>query len=173
MARIPRRAAKAPASSLVQGLALRASAIGSHIAFQRLPRTQRTELGLVHDANVTHLCSPNPTAEVMWQWAGGLLTWAYVASKMELGEPEIEAQIQLATTVIRRFAATRVVQLRVEEMALAKLGATICDALAAEVTVALAMEAALWSEAQMLVIGASAEAGCEIDFKPAAAQEAA
>jgi hypothetical protein len=150
---------------------MRASAIGSHIAHQRLPRSQRTELGLVHDANVSHLCSPNPTAEVMWQWAGGLLTWAYVATKLGLGEPEIEQQVELATRVVRRFAATRVVQLRVEEKALAKLGAAICDALAAEVTVALAMEAALWSEAQMLVISASADAGCEIDFKAAPAEE--
>ena len=164
MARIPHRAAKAPASSLAQGLSLRAMAIGSHTVYQRLPRSQRTELGLVHVANVEQLCGPSPTPELMWQWAGGLLTWSYVAAKLGLGEPEMDLQMQLAVAVIRRFSATRVVQLHVAEKALAKQGAAICDALAAEVTVAVAVEAAMWSEAQMLVITASAEAGCEIDY---------
>lgn len=165
MARAPIRTIEASAPPLFQGLAARASAIGSHHLYQRLPRSQRTSLGLVHVENVAQLCGPNPTPELLWQWAGGLLTWSYVANKMDVGVPELDLQLQLSTAVIRRFAATRVVQLRIEEKALAKQGAPICDALAAEVSVALAMEAALWSEAQMLVISASAEAGCEIDFK--------
>jgi hypothetical protein len=173
MARAPIRTVEASAPPLFQGLVARASAIGSHHLYQRLPRSQRTSLGLVHVENVAQLCGPSPTPELLWKWAGGLLTWSYVANKMGVGVPELDLQLQLSTTLIRRFAATRVVQLRVEEKALAKRGAPICDALAAEVTVALALEAAEWSEWQIERITASAEAGSEITLKRSPAQEAA
>ena len=172
MARIPKRAPKGPAPALVQGLAMRACAAVPRHTGPRLSRSQNTALGLVHDANIQQLIGPNPEPPVLWDWAAALLTWSYAASVLELGEPEMATQLHLAATVLRRFKATGVLQLHVAEKALAKQGAAVCDAIAAETPQALALDAALWSEAQILVIRASFDAGCDIAIQAHKAQKA-
>lgn len=154
------------------GLMARASAAVPRHTGPRLSRSQNTALGLVHDANIQQLIGPNPEPPVLWDWAAALLTWSYAASVLELGEPEMDMQLHLAATVLRRFKATGVLQLHVAEKALAKQGAAVCDAIAAETPQALALDAALWSEAQILVIRASFDAGCDIAIQAHKAQKA-
>lgn len=130
----------------------------------RLTRAQAEGLQDIHTRNAEQLCdAPNPN--VMWQWAAGLLTWSYVAARLEVGEAEIDPQLALATRVIKRFRDTGVVTLDAQEKLLMLHGAHICDALVRETPEALAIEAAHWSEAQILVITASAQAGAGIDLK--------
>lgn len=156
----PRRRA-AMVSPLLAGL-LAQTEVPAHRC--RLTRTQAEGLKGVHSSNAEELCD-SPNSDVMWRWAAGLLTWSYVAARLEVGEAEIDPQLALATRVLERFRETGVVTLDAQEKLLMLHGAHICDALVRETPEALAIEAAHWSEAQILVITASAQAGAGIDLK--------
>lgn len=151
--------------ALLGGLMARAKAIVPRHTGPRLARDQRTRLALVNTAHIELMAKGGTDPNVMQQWAEGLLLWHYVADKLNYGEPEMAEQLALATLVLRRFTVSRKVELLPAEMELARRGAMMCDILVEAAPLSLAEDAALWAEAQMLVVNASLKQGCEIKLK--------
>jgi hypothetical protein len=117
-----------------------------HFFRRKLTKSQITDLGLAHDANLAALLAGNATPEVMWQWAGGVLTWSRVAMLKHIGAVELEEQAKLAAKVVERYAETGAVSLLPEELELVKRGTIYQDQLAEITDEATALHAAAWSE---------------------------
>lgn len=135
----------------------------------RLPRALRPklssdqvrDLGLAHMVNLDAIAKGQATEDTLWQWVGGLLTWQKAALLLELGMPEIEPQLHLATAVINRYAKTNKIAFTGPEYQLAKTGVLVMDALAESVDRATAIAAADWSERRVQQLADA----CAYDFR--------
>jgi hypothetical protein len=115
---------------------------------------QVRDLGLAHIANLDAISRGQGTEDILWQWIGGALTWAYVASTLErrdfpryheAGE-SMRLQLELATSVVERYGRTGRVGFSGTEYQQAKDACEWMDALAAVVDLPLAKRAAEMSE---------------------------
>lgn len=88
-------------------------------------------------------------AEVLWQRAAGVATWSRVAEDLQLGVPEITAQLQLVDQVLTRFRQSGRICFEGDEYRQAVDGVLVMDALAAATDTLTALDAAVWSERQM------------------------
>lgn len=122
----------------------------------RLDRSQITDLALAHTTNHGLIRTGQADEAVLWQWVGGMLTWHRVAQLLCVGEPEMDAQLQMAEAVLRRYGRTGRIGFTGPELQLSAEGVNVMDQLAAEVDQATATAAADWAEA---TVNRLAEAG--------------
>lgn len=113
-----------------------------------LPSTQRT-LEIYHLQNLDAIARGQATNDTLWEWAGGVLTWARVAEVLGVGLAEMNEQLELATAVLDRFRATGRIGFTGPQYQLAKTGVMVMDQLACQVDQAAAEAAAAWSQAQI------------------------
>ncbi len=112
-----------------------------------LSRQQLRDLALAHITNLDDIATGRATADVMWQMAGGVLTWSRVAQCLHVHEAEMAEQLDMLDRVINRFVSTGRVGFSGTDYQLAKRGVTVMDELAILVDKPTAMAAASWSEA--------------------------
>lgn len=115
----------------------------------KLAADQVRDLGMAHTANLDTIAAGGAGEEVLWQWVGGLFTWANVAALLGIGVPEITPQLGLAAAVIERYGRTGRVGFSGPEYQLAKTGVMIMDTLAEQVDRETAIVAAEMGEAQV------------------------
>ena len=115
----------------------------------KLQAGQVLELGICHMQTLDAIASGEGTADALWQIAGAALTWSKVAELLRLGEPEMNAQLELALALIERHARTGRVLFTGSEYQLAKAGTVVMDQLAEAVDHATAVIAAEWSERRL------------------------
>jgi hypothetical protein len=124
---------------------------------KRLDATQVRDLGLVHVANLDAIIHGNASPQVMWDWAGGVLTWSRVADLTDRASDDMAEQLALAMSVVDRYRRTGSVGFTGTEYQLAKRGVALMDALAEFVDQATASEAADWSEARLHALQAEVQ----------------
>ena len=112
----------------------------------KLDRSQITDLALAHTTNYDLIRTGQADEAVLWQWVGGMLTWYRVAELLELGVPEMHAQLLLAEAVLQRYGRTGRIGVSGPELQAAAEGVLIMDQLAQAVDRATAIRAADWSE---------------------------
>ncbi len=124
----------------------------------RLDRGQILDLSLAHTTNHGLIRTGQADADVLWQWAGGMLTWYRVAVLLDLGEPEMRAQLELCERVLQRYGRTGRIGFSGLDLQVSAEGVAVMDQLAAAVDQPTAASAADWSEAlvqQMVAEGAA------------------
>lgn len=121
-----------------------------------LDRDQIRDLALAHNMNLDLLHSGQADQSVLWQWAGGILTWLRVAQLLGVRQAEMNAQCELADRVLQRYAGTGRVEFIANDYQEARAGVVVMDELAETVDPRTAWLAAEWSEA---LINRMADAG--------------
>lgn len=113
-----------------------------------LSQQQIEQLDQAHEENARALLSGQATEEQLWHWVGGVLTWSRAAQLMELGEAEMDPQLELLTAVLNRWSETGCIQILPAEHQVVLDGVVIQSLLAKATTQAAAALAADWSEAE-------------------------
>lgn len=116
---------------------------------QKLARDQLLDLGLVHAVNLDAIARGEADEAMLWDWAGGVLTWSKVAELLQLGVDEMSEQLELATRLVERYGRTGRVAFSGPDYQLAKVGLDVMDLLAEHVDRHTASVAAEWSEARV------------------------
>jgi predicted alpha/beta hydrolase len=100
----------------------------------------------------------NGTAEpvILWDLVGGVLTWWKVSRLLGVGEPEMDAQLELTTRLVERFKRTGRVLFDGPDLQLARQGVMVMDQLAELVDTLTAAQAAAWSMVEVNRISAQA-----------------
>lgn len=124
----------------------------------RLSRSQVQALHLVHVMLLDDLANGHGTEETLWHMVEAALTWSHAAAAMGEGEPQMAAQLELATRLVERYAATRRVELQgtVEYDAL-RIGSIVMDLIAERVDQRTAEDAAQWSRGRVVALQAAAQ----------------
>jgi hypothetical protein len=115
----------------------------------KLARDQLLDLGLAHIVNLDIIASGQGTEEVLWQMAGGVLTWSRAADLLGVGQEQMRQQLELVTAVIARWRRTGRVAFSGPEYQAAKLGVQVMDELAEIIDAPTAVDAAEWGEARV------------------------
>jgi hypothetical protein len=113
----------------------------------RLASDQVTDLALAHLTNLDLVSKGQADEAVLWQMAGGVYTWSRVADLLQVGVPEMRAQLELLTRVVERYGRTGRIGFSGTEYQAAKLGVQVMDQLAEIVDKPTAVAAAEWGEA--------------------------
>lgn len=124
----------------------------------KLTSSQVEAIGMAHIVNLDAIAKGQADESVLWQWVGGLFTWSRTAELLDVGVPEIEPQLELATSVIERYGRTGRVLFTGPEYQLAKFGVLVMDELASLVDQVTANAAADWSEAKVAALSATCRA---------------
>ena len=111
-----------------------------------LTRDQIQALAIAHNMNLADFKAGRATPEVMWQTAGGVLTWSYVAQALRMHQAAMVDQLKLMERVVKRFAETGRVEMLANECEMAARGVPLMDELAEAVDKATATAAVMWSE---------------------------
>jgi hypothetical protein len=119
-----------------------------------LDRSQLTDLGLAHLANLDALAHGQADATTLWHAVEAAYTWSRVAQLLRTGEAEMAQQLAMLEHVIQRYKRTGRIGLSGPEYQLAKAGVDIMDELARLVDLPTAVAAAAWSEARLDAIHA-------------------
>lgn len=122
----------------------------------KLALHQITDLGIAHITNHDLIRRGQADEAVLWQWVGGMLTWYRVAVLLDLGEPEMRAQLLLCEAVLHRYGRTGRIGFTGPELQASAEGVQVMDQLAAVVDQPTAAAAADWSEA---LVNSMAQAG--------------
>ena len=109
----------------------------------------RTALAIAHLQNLDLVSRGTATEDELWHLVEQALTWSRVAELLGLGEPEMAAQLELATRVVERYARTGRIGFSGLEYSAAKRGVDVMDELARLVDQPTASQAVAWSEAQV------------------------
>ena len=88
----------------------------------RLAGDQVRDLALAHITNLDDVASGRASVDVMWQMAGGILTWSRVAQLTGVGLVEMQQQLDLMHAVVARYNRTGRVGFSGPEYQLAKTG---------------------------------------------------
>ena len=112
----------------------------------KLDRSQLVDLEIVHLTLLDDILRGTGNADLLWNWVGSLLTWSRAAELMGAGIPEMTEQLQLATSVIDRYARSGRIGMSGPEYQRAKVGIDVMTEIAHTVDRPRAIAAALWSE---------------------------
>lgn len=115
----------------------------------RLADDQVRDLAMAHNVNLDAIARGQADESILWQWAGGIFTWWRVAELLQAGVPEMQQQLELATSVVERYGRTGRVGFSGPELQQARDGVAFMDQLAEIVDRATAIAAAEWSEARV------------------------
>lgn len=110
----------------------------------KMSRDQLRDLALCHMVNLDAIASGSATPAILTDWVESVLVWSQIADRVG-GDVQMSAQADLAANVIARFRETGTVFLTDEEIALAREGVAVMDALAASVDQGSAVEAVVWA----------------------------
>lgn len=124
--------------------------------WERLSDQQVQDLALCHLINLDALVSEATTEEekrrleaTLYQWIGGVLTWHYASRLVHQHEADMDDQLALARTMIRRHHVDGRIGFTGPEYQLAKRGVEVMDALADVTPKVKAIEAANRSEKEL------------------------
>jgi len=112
----------------------------------RLTHEQLLDLGLAHVVNLDAIARGEADESMLWQWAGGVLTWSRVAIMLDRGAAEMVEQVSLAARLVERYGRTGRVLFTGTDYQVAKDGVALMDELARHVDRPTAIAAANWSE---------------------------
>lgn len=112
----------------------------------KLSRAQIRDLAMAHLVNLDAIATGQADAGILWQMVGGVLTWSFVSTRLQIGEEEMKQQLELALSMLDRFKRTGRVLFTGPEYQLAKVGVDVMDQLAELVDQHTACEAADESE---------------------------
>ena len=122
----------------------------------RLDRSQQTDLSLVHLVNLDLIATGQADETVMWHLAEDAMLWSRIAEMTGHFEAEMQEQLMVAASVVRRFGVTGKVGFSGLEYQTAKAGVEVMDALAAMVERHQAVAAADWAELAIDAVAARA-----------------
>lgn len=115
------------------------------------------DLDILHHVNLDTIARGQAEPAMLWDMAGGVLTWHRAALLTGIGIPEMEEQQAMAVSVIERFKRTGRVGFSGTELEVARRGVGVMDALAKTVDKAVAYEASAWAEDEINRIIAALE----------------
>ena len=115
----------------------------------KLKPDQLRDLGLAHNENLSAIADGSAEPSMIWDYVGGVLTWWRVSQLLQIGEPEMCLQLEVATRLVERFGRTRRVRFDGPDLQLARTGVIVMDQLAEIVDRPTAVVAADWSEAEV------------------------
>lgn len=112
----------------------------------KLDRSQTLDLDIVHHTNLDLIAKGEGTAELLWDFAGGVLTWSLVAHRLQRRRDEMGLQLALAFRLVNRYGRTGRVIFDGPDYQVAKAGVGTMQALAEVVDQPTAAAAADWAE---------------------------
>ena len=112
----------------------------------KLAGDQVRDLCICHLQNLDAVAKGDATEATLWQIAGAAFTWSEVASRLQVGVPEMAEQLALVDALIERYGRTGRVIFTGTEYQLAKQGVEVMDQLAEIVDKPTAVIAAELSE---------------------------
>lgn len=112
----------------------------------KLARSQTLDLDIVHHTNLDLIARGAGTAELLWDFAGGVLTWSLVAHRLQRRRDEMGLQLALAFRLVNRYGRTGRVIFDGPDYQVAKAGVGTMQALAEAVDQPTASAAADWAE---------------------------
>lgn len=115
----------------------------------KLAADQLRDLGLCHNENLGAIAEGTAEPSMIWDYVGGVLTWWKVSRLLEIGAPEMDLQLEVATRLVERFGRTNRVRFDGPDLQAARAGVMVMDQLAEIVDRPTAIVAADWSEAQV------------------------
>ncbi len=125
----------------------------------KLDRSQLQDLALVHLANLDAIAKGQADGATLWDAVAAAFTWSRAAQLMDIGQPEMAAQLHMLERVLERYQRTGRVGFAGPEYQLAKDGVEVMDELARLVDLPTAIAAAAWSEARIDAIRAGQQQG--------------
>jgi hypothetical protein len=120
----------------------------------RLDRSSVATIGLMHIQHLDAIATGKADVHTLMDLTESVFTWSRVSELLQVGVPEMHEQLELVARLLERYIATRRIVFTGVEYQLAKEGVQIMDALAAEVDLDTANEAAMWSTARLEVLKA-------------------
>lgn len=123
-----------------------------------LSADQVRDLALAHHVNLDDVATGRAGVDVLWQMAGGVLTWSRVADLLRVHQAEMAQQLEVVNRTVARYVATGRVGFSGADYQLAKRGVTVMDELALIVDTPTAVAAAHWSDARVNAMAAQADA---------------
>jgi len=120
----------------------------------KIDRDTLATLGIIHAQNLDDIATGKAEAQTLFDMAEAVFTWSRVADKLQVGAPEMQDQLLLVARVCERYRDKGVIAFTGPEYQLAKTGVQVMDALAEEVDLRTATEAAIWSTAQLATLTA-------------------
>jgi len=121
----------------------------------KLAADQVRALGLAHIVNLDVIAHGHGTEDVLWQMAGGVLTWSRAADLLGVAQDEMREQLELVADVIQRFKRTGRVAFSGPEYQAAKRGVQVMDELVDLIDAPTAVAAAEWGEARVNALAAA------------------
>lgn len=121
----------------------------------KLPVDQLRDLDLVHLVNLDTIHRGEADEDTLWAVVGGVLTWSMVASRLQRGEVEMDAQVALTRRLVDHYRACGRVEFTADDYELAKTGTVVMGLLAADVDRPTAIMAAAWSEQRVDLMSAA------------------
>jgi len=112
----------------------------------KLTRSQMRDLALTHAVNLDAIARGGADEATMWQFVGGVLTWARVASLLQVGVQEMDTQVAVAHRLLGRHQHTGKVGFSGLEYQAARTGLQVMDELITIVDLPTAMLASEWAE---------------------------
>lgn len=118
---------------------------------------QLTDLSLCHHVNLDAVCSGKAEPSLMWEFMESVYTWWKVAEQLQVGLPEMDAQLEVAARLCERWSRTGRVLFDGRDMQLARDGVAVMDQLAAMVDTATAWRATIWARDEVNRLEAAAQ----------------
>lgn len=107
---------------------------------------QVRDLAIAHHTHVDAVSHGKGTPDLLWEMAGAALGWSKVAETLGIGEPEMAADLEVITALLKRFERTGRVAYTGPELQQARDGLQVVDQLARLVDHATALAAMSWAE---------------------------
>ena len=111
-----------------------------------LDQAQQRDLDIVNHVNLDTIHRGEADESTLWEVVGGVLTWLYVAMRLQLGMVEMDEQMALVTRLVERYRDTGRIEFAGEDYDLARAGVEVMRQLAQAVDKPTAIAAAEWSE---------------------------
>lgn len=96
----------------------------------RLTPEQIRDLELAHLENLDGLVRPGAGQQLLWDFVEAAFTWHFVAVQLQTGVDEMAAQLELATRLVERWAASGRIGFTGVEYQVARRGIDVMTALA-------------------------------------------
>ena len=124
----------------------------------KLRRDQLRDLALCHLEALDSIARGDATSATLWQVAEAALAWSRAAELMHIGEAEMQAQLELALSLIERYRRTGRVAFSGPEYQAAKAGVAVMDELAEHTDRATALAACEWADRRVVAMMAASRA---------------
>jgi len=120
----------------------------------KMPEAQQNELEICHLVNLDALRNGDCTEQTLWDWAGSLLTYSFIAQELDQGIDALTDLLRLAERVIARYGRSGRIQLEEHEYHEARDGVIVMTELGALVDHRTAIAAAEWANGRLTTLSA-------------------